>query len=184
MKFFYYLPLFALLFIGCDSNGQILRNHDTIIDIQLNPFTFLIDYNDTNYTRIVDGVILPVDYHFTKPIKAGEIQLISDTAEIHNLGIESIKPIMIIRTENLMIEDVIDSLLIRDSAYSNACYKLPSSIKLPLVINGRLLLSDDKENELSDLRINEIILIQYVTPSVAIDKYHTTLFGVIEITTH
>jgi hypothetical protein len=87
---------------------------------------------------------------------------------------------MLVNFKSFIIEYQIDSILYSRPEFISI-YKFPSTIQLPITINGKLLMPEDKKNILPKLDLAKIKDIRYIDSAVAMTKYTVTPFGVIDI---
>jgi hypothetical protein len=160
MKTFLTLLLYILLFSPCFA-----QRSETI------------NYNDTSYLRILNGVIIENNYRIHD---LGSIQCISDKKKIDQWGIKTSSPIMLVNFKSFKIEYQIDSVLYSQPGFISS-FKFPSTIQLPITINGKLLSYEDNKSVLSKLKFTEIKDIKYVASDIAMTKYGVTPFGVIDL---
>jgi hypothetical protein len=136
-----------------------------------------LNLNDTSYYRILNGTIISNNYIIED---LGSIQCISDRQKKADLGIKTTLPLMFVNVKSFKIEYEIDSVLYNRPTFISS-FKFPSTINLPISINGKLLTYQERKNVLAKLKFENIKEINYVDSSVAMTKYSLTPFGVIDV---
>jgi hypothetical protein len=139
--------------------------------------SYELNFNDTSYCRILNGTILKNNY-IVKGL--GAVQYITDKQKIKEFGINTGMPLMIVNIKSLKIEYQVDSILYSRPDFISA-FKFPSTIQLPICINGQLLAYDDRQELLTELDLNKIKEIRYVDNASAMKRYGVTPFGVIDL---
>lgn len=154
-----------------DTISPIFDFNDDVINVRAS------DFNNTNFLRILNGVILSDDYKVSGSIYSYEF--IKESNEIKKLGIETTKPIVLINIKEYEIEYEIDSILYSRPDFITT-FKYPTSIQLPIAINGELVYFEEREKILDELTLDKIRDIGYLNKEVAMQKFNNkTPFGVI-----
>lgn len=88
---------------------------------------------------------------------------------------------MLINVEGYKIEDQVDSVLYFDPKFiSNFIY--PLNYQLPITLDGKLVLLENKDQLLSKLSLDMIEKIEYQTTKLSKVFLNNTPFGVINLT--
>jgi hypothetical protein len=141
------------------------------------PSEISVNLNDTSYCRIFNGIIIKNRENIKE---LGAIQYISDKEKIKDLGIKTSLPLLIINYKSFPIEYQVDSILYSRQSFISS-FKFPSTIQLPVSINGKLITSDERQNILSELKLKDIKTINYIDVPAAMAKYNITPFGIINL---
>lgn len=162
------ISILAFIFCAITLYGQ--KPNSTNSGIVLN-------LNDTSYIRIYNGLII----QNKDVIKALTVpKFVTDQTKIKEWGFKTTLALMLINIKSLPIEYKIDSVLYSRPEFISA-FKFPSTIQLPVSVNGKLLNHDEREKILSKLELNEIKTIKYLESETAMKKYGITPFGVIDL---
>lgn len=175
------LHLFALSFL-CLFLSLFSQAQTGEYSISQNLEITLINLNDTNFTRVLNGIIIEKNTK-TEVLEKINYKEITDKEKIEKLGIKTNKPLMLINAKRFDIEYKIDSILYSRKDFINS-FKYPSDIQLPIVMNGKLLSFDDRLEYLSQLTLNDLNEIKYISSSQSNKMFNNTApFGVIAINT-
>lgn len=163
----------VLLFVFSAHNGWTQLAHKPLITrhISLNP-------NDTTFTRIFDGVIIGNEFH----VKDGynSIRKIVAKDDIAALGLNSVKPVMVIESERGEIETEIYKHLYKQPNFLSYYQALPDIFALPISLNGKLLDSDNKKAALGKLNTS-LLQISFLNGRESMAKFGVAPFGVISL---
>ncbi|SMC61177.1 hypothetical protein [Pedobacter nyackensis] len=166
---------FALILLMIPICLSVFSQSDNLMPIRKSR---LVNINNTNYVRIVDGIIIS-DSVIIKGFKS--VKHVRNLDDIKKMGIDSkIKPIMIIEFETLDIEDKIDSILYSRSDFIKN-YKYALDIQLPISVNNELLSNERKRFELSQISFNQIEGIEYLDKKDPRVNVALTPFGMINL---
>lgn len=140
-----------------------------------------IDINDTSYTRVVDGVVVPNSTDLN--LLWEQLSIIRGDDSLAKLT-GSTRPVMLLTTRKYAIDfDLVDTLLNNDQFYQ-AFMRYPLGASFPIAINGQLIASENRNVRLAGMKLSDITSLTYVGRAESIQKYPGTIFGVIEVTIH
>ncbi|WP_432708199.1 hypothetical protein [Pedobacter sp.] len=133
--------------------------------------------NDTSFFRIVNGIVVNNDYKITA---YNSVQYIRDKSDLTKLGIKTDKPIMLVNIEGFKIEDQVDSVLYSDPEFISK-FTYPLNYQLPIALDGKLVLLENKDRLLSNVSLNKIERIEYQSSKRSEVFSDKTPFGVINV---
>ena len=169
------MKLFFFLIVSF-SALQIAAQTDTskrISKIIFDGITY--DLNDTTCLRILDGIMLSGNYVVRS---YGEFKYIQKGDSKLEQWISTAKPVMIINSKRPPIEFYVDSVLYNSMRLDT----LPYYVNLPMVINGALVIGDDK-TMLDKIKASDIEKIEYKrSAKISSGLFLDAPFGVIEVT--
>jgi len=148
---------------------------NSLVIIDLPDHSRMANVKDTNYTRILDGLYISKNYPVTEAFR--EVAYVGNPEDVKMLGLKTEKPLMLINTKKFPVETAIDSMLeVKKQGPS-----FPSYVKLPLVLNGKLLTYEERQQILPRLRLTDIREVRYLNAEAAQKSYPETPFGLIEL---
>jgi len=149
---------------------------NSLVVIDLPDHSRMANVQDTNYTRVLDGLYIPTRYPVTESFR--EVAYVGNMEDVKLLKVNSVKPLMLISSKNFPVEALIDSVL---EAHKQAP-DYPSYVKLPFVLNGKVLEYAERQKLLPKLSFSSLTGVKYLTPEETRKKYEDTPFGIVELT--
>lgn len=136
----------------------------------------IIELNDTTKLRIYDGQIVDETLIITQFESVKYLGRMDPLQEV----LKSKKLVLVINSPKSSTEsELIKRLFSQKDFIEN--FKYPLDTRLPIAINSELLTQEKKERRLSEIKMGNIVSLNYLDTEKAKMKYQNLPFGVIEI---
>jgi hypothetical protein len=184
---YFLISLLLISFHGyCQSNWK--QPKAPVYDISNNSVTVFssdtIEQNDTDYTRIVNGILVSSTAHVHEP--GSYTRYITDKNQIKQTGINTTKPLLFINGEKYDIQYKVDSVMYNYVNFYDTL-KFPyfkgiwSLVELPIAVNGELLTPEKRRMVLPKLKVRSIKVFKYIDRPDAAKQYPNAPFGIIDL---